>query len=410
MTASRIVTLDVIRGVAVMGILVANLPAFALPESSYFNPAAWGGTSTADIVAWYANFVLVEGKMRGLFSLLFGASMVLVIDRARHSGASAAAIHYRRMAVLFVIGCAHLYLVWWGDILAHYALVGAIAYPFARLSAHRLVAIGITTLACSIILSGLTTMALFDSAPRLTPDQTATWDGFALAFGIPPAALLAAEIAAFRGDWWTGVAWRWQHATDPFTFVQIVGPETLSAMLFGMAGYRSGFLTGDWSRARYRRWAIVGLGIALPAYALLGAITLANDFDQRWVVFGSIFASEPVRVTGFIGYAALLMLVIRPGGRLTTWIAATGRTAFTNYLATSLLMTFIFQWGLGQFGGWARAQIYLLAPVVWLLMLAWSKPWLDRYRYGPMEWLWRSLSRLAPQSMRRANDGTSRPV
>ena len=402
MTVSRIVTLDVIRGVAVMGILVANLPAFALPEAAYFNPAAWGGTGTADIIAWFATFVLVEGKMRGLFSLLFGASMLLVIDRARDAGANAAATHYRRMAVLFVIGCAHLYLLWWGDILAHYALVGAIAYPFARLSAPRLVAIGGVILACSTILSGLTTLALFDSAARITPDQIATWDGFALAFGVPPAATLAAEIAAFRGDWWTGVAWRWQHATDPFSFLQIVGPETLSAMLFGMAGYRSGFLTGEWTRARYRRWAIVGLGIALPAYALLGAITLAQGFDQRWVVFGSVFASEPVRVAGFIGYAALLMLVIRPGGRLTTRIAAAGRTAFTNYLGTSLLMTFVFQWGLGQFGAWPRAAIYMLAPLVWLLMLAWSKPWLDRYRYGPMEWLWRSLSRFALQPMRRA--------
>ncbi|KQM63481.1 hypothetical protein ASE75_12580 [Sphingomonas sp. Leaf17] len=400
--------MDVMRGVAVMGIVVANLPAFALPEAAYFNPTAWGQTSLTDTVVWYANFVLIEGKMRGLFSLLFGASMLLVIDRARASGATAASVHFRRMAVLFVIGCAHLYLLWWGDILAHYALVGAIAYPFARLSAGRLVAIGLVILGCSTVLSGLTTLALFDAAPRATPDQIATWDGFALAFGHPPASMLAAEIDAFTGDWWTGVAWRWHHATNPLDFLQIVGPETLSAMLFGISGYRSGFLTGEWTRARYRQWAIVGLAIALPAYALLGAVTMAHGFDQRWIVFGSIFASEPVRVAGFVGYAALLMLVIRPGGRLTTQIAATGRAAFTNYIATSLLMTFVFQWGLGHFGAWPRAQVYALAPSVWLLMLAWSKPWLDRYRYGPMEWVWRSLSRWSLQPMRRTESRTNR--
>src|SRR5215210_5554464 len=101
-TGQRHVTLDVIRGVAVMGILLANLPAFGLPGAAYFSPLAWGGTSPADITAWFATFVLVEGKMRGLFSFLFGASMLLVIDRARASGGNPAAVHFARMIVLLL--------------------------------------------------------------------------------------------------------------------------------------------------------------------------------------------------------------------------------------------------------------------------------------------------------------------
>ena len=120
-----------------MGILFANIPAFAFPTPGYFSPLGWGGTDPGDIGVWLTNFVFVEGRMRGLFSFLFGASMLLVIDRARESGQSAARVHYSRMAVLFLFGMAHMYLVWWGDILAHYALVGAIAFLFARMQASQ---------------------------------------------------------------------------------------------------------------------------------------------------------------------------------------------------------------------------------------------------------------------------------
>ena len=173
-------------------------------------------------------------------------------------------------------------------------------------------------------------------------------------------------------------------------------------MLFGMWGFRSGFLTGSWERATYRRIAVTCLGTAWTAYLLLGLNTIAQDFDQRWVYFASIVGSVPFRIVGTIGYAALFILAIRPGGRLTERVAAVGRAAFTNYLGTSILVTAIFYgWGLGQFARWDRATIYLIPPAVWLVMLLWSKPWLDRFRYGPFEWAWRSLARLKPQPMRK---------
>ena len=241
--------------------------------------------------------------------------------------------------------------------------------------------------------------ALFAAGARETPEQVALWDAFAGTFGVPPAADLHAEIAALGGPWWGGVQWRWTHATDPFTFALLVGPETLSAMLFGMAAYRSGLLTGTWSRARTRRWAAICLGVALPAYALLGLNTLAHGFDQRWVFLASVAALPPFRVLGAVGYACLLVLLFRAGGRLSERVAAVGRAAFTNYLGTSLVMLAVFA-GAGLFGQFTRAQLYLLAPPVWLAMLLWSTPWLDRYRYGPLEWLWRSLARARPQPMR----------
>lgn len=389
-TPDRIATLDVIRGVAVMGILLANLPAFGLPGNAYLSPLP--GAGTGDRIAWALNFVLIEGKLRGLFSFLFGASLLLVVERAEAAGESGAGIHYRRMFWLFVIGYLHLYLLWWGDILAHYALVGSVAFLFRRLSVEQLLAAGATATLVGWAPYLLEAPAAFGGGPGLV--------GFLSVFGGPdPGA--AAELGAMRGGWWTGVRWRWEHARDPVSILPLVGPETLGAMLWGMAGLRSGLLTGAWERERYRRWAFVALAIGWTGYAGLAAGTMASGFDPSYVFLNSVVLAAPLRPLLIVGYACLVALMLRPGGRLTERIAAAGRAAFTNYLGTTVLMCFVFDgWGLGLFAMLGRAQMYALAPLAWALMLLWSKPWLDRCRYGPLEWLWRSLSRLEPQPMR----------
>ena len=396
----RIATLDFVRGVAVMGILLANLPAFGLPEAAYFSPLAWGGHGRADTAAWYATYVLVEGKLRGLFTLLFGASLLLVTNAAERGGRSAAATHFARMAVLFGAGCLHLYLVWWGDILAHYALVGAVAFLFRGLRVRALLAWAAGFLLVDLLYNAAGAAALFASATRDTPEAVATWQGFASAFGVPPRGDLLAEIAAIRGDWWTGVRWRWTHATNPYSFALLLGPETLCSMLIGMAAYRSGLLTGEWPRERYRRWAIICLGVSLPVYAALGINTWAHGFDQRQVFLASAALIAPFRQLASVGYACLLVLLFRPGGRLSERVSSVGRAAVTNYLGTSLVMLALFT-GAGLFARLSRAELYLLAPPVWLLMVAWSKPWLARFRYGPLEWIWRSLARGRVQPIRR---------
>ncbi|TPG14521.1 DUF418 domain-containing protein [Sphingomonas oligophenolica] len=401
--ASRIVSLDVIRGVAVMGILVANLPAFGLPEAAYFSPLAWGGSTGWNRAVWFANFVLVEGKMRGLFTFLFGASMLVVIDAAEARGQSGAAVHFRRMATLFLIGCLHLYLFWWGDILSHYALVGAAAFLFARIRVPAMVAVGVALIALQFLDEAVLGLALLHSAARDTPAHIATWNAFSEGFGLPPAPILHATIAGVRGGFGEGIAYRWTHEASPLTVLRLIGGQTLGSMVFGMAGYRSGFLTGAWSPRRYALIAAICLGLTVPAYVALALATIAHGFDQRWVYLGSIVASDPIRPLTVVGYAALLMLAIRPLGAFGARIAAVGRVAFTNYLGTTLMMTFVFSgWGLGQFARWTRADLYWLAPLAWGIMLVWSPWWLRRYRYGPFEWAWRSLSRGRLQPMRLA--------
>jgi len=396
---SRIVALDYLRGVAVLGILIANLPAFGLPAAAAFSPAAWGGRTGADLWAWILTFVFVEGRMRGLFSLLFGASMLLVIERAEAAGDDPGRVHFARMAWLYLFGIAHIYLLWWGDILAHYALVGCAAYAFRRLEPRWLVATGVALVAVQTLLALGAAEAAFAAAARGTPQQVAAWNAIQAGFGTPSPASLSTELSALRGSWADGIAWRWATAPGPITSLPAGGAETLAYMLFGMAGLKSGMLTGGWSRARYRRWAVAGLAIGWPIYALLARTMLAHDLDARWVMLCSYALTVPVRPVMIGAYACGLMLV-RPEG--ATRLAAAGRIAFSNYLGTSLVMAWMFGgWGLGLFGGFGRAHLYALAVPAFAIMLVWPGAWLRRHRHGPLEWLWRSLARLHWQPLRR---------
>src|SRR3546814_6037053 len=151
----RLITLDALRGFAVMGILAMNIVAFAMPEMAYVSPKAYGGENPSDIAAWALGFLLFDGKMRGLFSILFGASMLLIIDRAEASGQNSGSVHYRRMAWLALFGLCHYFFIWWGDILFLYAAIGCIAFRFRAWEARRLIkwALGIFTF--GVILTSL---------------------------------------------------------------------------------------------------------------------------------------------------------------------------------------------------------------------------------------------------------------
>ncbi len=403
---TRIATLDVIRGVAVMGILAANIAAFALPEFAYMTPASMGPPGTPDLIAWVATFILVDGKMRGLFSCLFGASMLLVIDRAQANGDDAATVHFRRMAWLFAFGIAHLYLLWWGDILAHYALVGAIAFMFVRLPVGWLIGVALLCLGVQIVELATFVTYAFDlhAAAHVFGASTRaveTWQTLADQFGQPSPAVIAKDLAIGRGRWADMVAWRWANVTGPVTYLTIGGPETLGFMLLGMAGLRSGFLTGAWSRHRYVGIAALGIGTGVIGYALIATYDIAHGFAAQYVALSWLALATPLRPLMIAGYAAGIVLLARPGGWLTTRIAAAGRMALSNYLGTTLICTSLFYgYGFGLFGYLPRATLYAVVVPIWIAMLAWSKPWLDRFRYGPLEWLWRSLSRFAWQPIR----------
>jgi uncharacterized protein len=407
----RIATLDTLRGVAVMGILAMNIVAFAMPRPAYFNPLAYGGSSE-DLIAWFVSFVLVDGKMRGFFSFLFGASMLLVIERAEAAGASPASVHYRRMAWLLVIGLCHLYFIWWGDILTLYATIGLIAFAFREQEVRSLVRWAIGLMLVDLLL--MTSIATFFSsaeaaanAPGASAQAVAIWQDASRDFAPLTAPALAADLSTYRG----GYAGILSHRVEEMLIAPLIGPliigwETLAYMLLGMAGLKSGFLTGAWERRRYVRTAALTLSIAVPAYALLGWLTYRSGFHIPTLFALVMAATAPLRLLMIVGYASLVILLTAGGGPLVERIAAAGRAAFTNYLGTSLVMTTLFYgYGLGLYGSLSRLELWLPMLAMWIVMLAWSKPWLDRFRYGPLEWLWRSLARWRIQPMRRPAAG-----
>jgi uncharacterized protein len=406
--SDRILTLDVLRGVAVMGIFSVNVISFAMPEAAYFNPSAYGGTHGASLAVWAANFVVVDGKMRGLFSLLFGASALLVIQRAEAAGVDPRRVHFRRMAWLLVFGLAHFYLLWYGDILTLYATMGLLLWPFRKKPVRTLLLWAAGLLVIDMAVMGFFGWAFVQAeaaatAPHATTGAVATWHGMAGDFLPPTADELARDLALYRGGWPGIVANRAAHDwSDPLMQLVFGTAETLGYMLLGMAGLKSGFLTGAWDPRRYRRIALLGLVVGIPAYALLAWNGWRVGFRTS-VVFADFFAvATPFRLAMMGAYASLIILFARQAGRLRERIAAAGRAAFTNYLGASLFASLLFNgYGFGLYGHLSRWEAWLVAPCFWAIMLLWSKPWLERFRYGPFEWLWRSLARWSPQPMRR---------
>jgi uncharacterized protein len=408
--APRIAALDIIRGVAVMGILAMNIVAFAMPREAYANPFVFGWQGTADTISWIVSFTFVDGKMRGLFSFLFGASMLLVIERAEAAGDNGARVHFARMAWLLVFGLIHFFFIWWGDILTLYAPMGMIAWCFHRRSTERLLGAGVLLVFAQFMLFAILAidahqLAAAAAAPGASRETLHNWA--ALGEQVTPRTQdLEAALGLYRGSYGDILAHRLHEGpTELLMSLLLFGLETLGYMLLGMAMLRNGFLSGSWSCRRYARIAAAALAVTVPLYLLLAALLLRARFDVRSFYALDLAATALLRPVMVIGIAALIILLTRRGGSLVAWIAATGRAAFTNYLGTSLLMTSLFYgYGLGWFGSLSRSMLWLVVFPACALMLLWSKPWLDRFRYGPFEWLWRSLARGRPQAMRLRSD------
>ena len=280
----RIVTLDLIRGIAVMGIFSVNIVDFSMIQAAYLNPAGYGGWHGADGLVWALNMLFVDGKFRSLFSMLFGASMLLVIERAERSGESGWTVHWRRMAVLLAIGAAHAILLWRGDILTLYATTGLVAFLFRKMSVEKLAGLGLSLSLTNLVLFGaiaatLVHQDLVAHGPNPTAEILRNWNANAGSF-FPTAKAIAADKAIYAGSWLAIVAHEASGSAQILINNLLLLPDTLALMLLGMAAYKSGFLTGEWSDDLYRRVAKWGIGIGLAGF---GALVVA-DFATRFYV------------------------------------------------------------------------------------------------------------------------------
>ncbi|MCE9662230.1 DUF418 domain-containing protein [Halomonas sp. M5N1S17] len=393
----RVHSLDVLRGFALLGILVMNIQAFAMPMAAYTNPTAWGDLTGANFGVWLLSHLFADEKMMAIFSMLFGAGIVLFADHARQRGKSAAGLHYRRNAWLLLFGAAHGYLLWFGDILFLYAVCGFALFPFRNLSPRALFVLGLALLSVSSLL-----FLYFGWSMRLWPEaQLAAFE----AEWRPAPAALAEEIAIYRGGWLEQLAHRAPITAEAQTFVLIVWGFWRAAglMLIGMGLYRLGVLSGQASSATYWRLLMAGWLIGLPLVGYGVAWNFANGWGPESLFHGSQFnywGSLPVS----LGWVAAVVLLLRHGALrwLTRRLAAVGRMAFTLYILQTVIGVLLFYGqGLALFGQVERTGQIAIVLAIWLLQLLLAPIWLHHFRSGPLEWLWRSLTYGERQPFRR---------
>lgn len=386
---ARLAGLDFTRGIAVMGIVAANVIGFGQPFLGYSWP---GGFATApqpsDSWLWAAQFIIIDGKMRGLFSLLFGAGLALFADRAavRAEGNVRQA---RRLAILLLFGLAHFYLLWRGDILTLYAMCGFAVMFMLRWSALTQFSAGLTAYVVGAVWDSVTYGAYWRSGmDRMGPESERADAARELAIAGEGtyADYIRHGIDVHRWNWLDGFVYS--------------APETISLMLMGAALYRAGLFDGRIDPAVQARWGWRGVVIGTVATVAVALGAIADGLTYTGTLFAGEGPQALTRLPVVLGLAALLGLWgSNATGRLAERVIAAGRTAFTNYLGTSVVMLLLFQPpGLRLFGELTRLQLYLVVALVWAAMLGWSAAWLARFHQGPLEWLWRGLTygRFAP--------------
>ncbi|MXO66574.1 DUF418 domain-containing protein [Altericroceibacterium endophyticum] len=398
--AERLVSLDFIRGIAVLGILFANITAFGHPMLAYYWPGALpDGGNEADRWVWLFQFVAVDGKFRGLFSILFGAGMMLFIQRVWARG-DTRWLQARRLFWLLLFGLAHFYLLFIGDILFLYAMSGFAVLGMLHWSARKQFWWGlIWYLLGSLVFSGLLGMqAAMEAQPEVQtqPGMAEQWQAMERGWEITLGHAEAEAEVLSNGSYGAVLDYRFTEQSGDLAQVLFVAVfETIPLLLLGMALYRFGFFSGGLDPMKMRKWGWASLIGGTILSGALGWWVLARDFPPFLTQFVFNGASTLPRFAMIIGLAALLAQWAPKvaDGPVGSRFVAAGRMAFSNYIGTSLVMLFIFQsWAGGLYGDLHRLALLPIVLVGWALMLLWSKPWLARFRYGPLEWLWRCLT------------------
>ncbi|WP_418280907.1 DUF418 domain-containing protein [Halorubrum sp. DTA98] len=380
--AERIVSLDVLRGVAVLGILLINMWVFAMPETTLLNPTVYGDFTGANYWAWLVGHVFFQEKFITLFSVLFGAGIVLFTDSDKRSEAAAIRLHVRRMFWLIAIGMGHAYLLWYGDILVAYGVCALWVVALREYAPATQFVIGVVLVAVPSALELLTALS---SSPDVVAD---TWR--------PAAAVIDAEVNAYRGGWLDQLEHRVPAARSRQTtgFVGATVWRVGGSMLLGMALFKWGVLSGERSRGFYGRLVAAGAVAGLVPIVTGVLYIEANDWEAGAALFWRQFnywGSLPL-AGSYIGLVALWCRW-RPAGVVTDALAAVGRTAFTNYLLQTIVATSIFYGhGLGLFGHLNRVELLGVVVAVWAVQVPLSVLWLRVFRFGPVEWLWRTLT------------------
>ena len=376
----RIASLDVLRGLGVLGMLAAHIQLFAFPSLARWNPTAYGDLAGLNWWVWLVNSILADGKFISIFAMLVGASILMMAGGSGDRPVPAWRTHARRMTALLLLGITHAYLLWYGDMLVALGLCGAVVFFARGLSPRSLLVLGGLVFATATALSLALTWSIAQSDPVGLFLWNEQWT--------PRPEVIAMEIAQYRGGWMEQMAHRvpaaWESQT--WSFATRVFWQTAGLMLLGMALFKLGVLTGRRSQAFYLRMAFIGFGVG----GLLIALALRRSFATQWDLLDYVLVSQELKYWGnllvALGWIAVVILVCQRNWPVRL-LAGVGRMALSNYLLQTLICTTIFYGhGLGLFGQIDRAGQFAIVIGIWAFQLAASNAWLTYFASGPVEW------------------------
>ena len=379
---NRITNLDFIRGVAVLGILIMNAITFVLPKSAYYNPSSAGTDNILDWIFVTLSQIFIAEKMMGLFSLLFGASIVLFIESLKRRNSSHPHIlSIWRNLILLIIGSIHA-SIWFGDVLILYAICAPIIILLYRMNRYFNLILGVFFINLPVIFA-IIFQPIFDTQGNLI------MTGWVKDF------VLSSQSEASKiglGKFWFADKTTTGELFGSYILIDAFG-RALGMMLIGVFLYRSNILQGTYSNSFYTKMAIAGftIGIPLATYSLIWGIT--KDYSPSI----ALIHSNPHRIANLplvLGYVGLLTILnTKLPLQFVTRIRAVGKMALTNYLTQTLISTVIFTIIFSNLI-LSRSELMLYVVVIWTLQICWSKYWLDHFQYGPFEWIWRKLTYL----------------
>ena len=385
----RIFSIDLLRGIAVLGILIMNIQHFSMPQAAYINPTAYGDLNGPNKWVWIISHILASEKFMSIFSMLFGAGVLLFSERAEIKGKNSAQLHYRRMGWLLIFGLLHAYLLWSGDVLVSYSLCGMLIFLFRKKRAFTLIGIAFAFFLMPILIN----LFFVWSIPSW-PEETMI---FTMDSWMPGMETIQHHLDVYRSGWWKQMELRIPGSIFMQTgyFFMESFWQVMALMLLGMALYKWEILSGERSSKFYLRMMLTGL---ISGYLLSGLGVYLN-FKQQWSMEFSMFLGSEFNYVGSVGvalgYSALVMLFSKSMCCIQTkqTLASVGRMAFTNYILMTVLCTFIFfGHGLGLYGSVERKYQILIVLAIWVPILFLSPLWLKRFRYGPLERIWRVLT------------------
>lgn len=388
MAKDRIVLLDALRGLGVLGILLCNAPDFAVIPALSESVLRWPhGTGPETLSVWAVTQWLFQRKFVTLFSMLFGVSLFLV--GGERGDPERGGMLTRRLVWMIVFGVLHGFLLWYGDILLSYAIAGLFMMRARSWSAHRLLKTGIA------IWSVLSLM--FIVGPVLSTLEPAASDA---ARSARIAAENAQTAAAFSGDAWRSLVANAEERLQRLAAEPVIVLMTSALMMIGLGCFKSGVLTGEASARTYRRLLAWGLA----SLVLLGGLIAWVFASQLSKLAVSVFmgAQSATAPLATLAYVSLMVFAARSSGiwkAIPRLLAPVGQMAFTNYIAQSLIMVTIFYGGRGLslFGQVDRPGLAAITAAIWVLQILWSHAWMSRFSMGPLEWVWRRLYR-GPQA------------